>query len=80
MYNKNPLLNLDDGAVNKAMVDGLKQALHRELKDYILENIENMVEPVIQRIVDRMKLSLYESPGDEFMNRDINLVWLLKKE
>ena len=80
MFNKNPLLNLDDGAVNKAMVDGLKQALHRELKDYILENIENMVEPVIQRIVDRMKLSLYESPEDEFRHRNINLVWLLKKE
>jgi glutamate synthase domain-containing protein 1 len=74
------ILNYDHDEINTAMVDGLKNGSKDELKQILMETAEREIEPIIEKLSERIKLDVCNWP--DFFNdaRKIKLEWLITKE
>jgi uncharacterized phage infection (PIP) family protein YhgE len=80
---KSPKINykiLEENSINKAMLNGLKDALASDLKDSLMQTAEKEVDKVIENIVSRFEIYL-QKKNDPFLFGDkIQLDFLLRKE
>lgn len=74
------VLNYEHDAINTAMLEGLKKAFKDELKQILMKTAEKEIEPIVEKLSERMKLKISSYP--DYLNdlRQIKLEWLLTKE
>lgn len=74
------VLNYGHDAINTAMLDGLKKAFKDELKQVLMKTAEKEIEPIIEKLSERIKLDVCNWP--DFFNdaRRIKLEWLITRE
>lgn len=74
------ILNCENDAVNAAMLNGLKETVKNELKQILMETAEKEIEPIIEKVSERIKLNVSNWPDYLTNSRNIKLDWLIKKE
>lgn len=74
------ILNYEHDTINTAMLEGLKKAFKDELKQILMKTAEKEIEPIVEKLSERMKLKISSYP--DYLNdlRQIKLEWLLTKE
>jgi len=79
MFEKKVLnLNLNDDAINKAMIDGLKTAFKQELKEELMSVAEKKVDGIIDKLAGRLEIFLQDH--FDLSGRSIRIECLLKKQ
>jgi hypothetical protein len=74
------ILNYENDAINAAMLNGLKEAVKDNLKQILMETAEKEIEPIIEKVSERIKLNVSNWPDYLTNSLDIKLSWLIKKQ
>lgn len=74
------ICGLHEDAINRAMVDGLREAIKTDLTDVLMETAEKEVEKVIKKVCDRFEIKLSEHMDLFEYKRHIKLEFLITHE
>lgn len=79
----NKLINFEDDALNKAMIDGLKNAFEKKMKNVLMEVAEKEIENIVTELSSRLEVKMKNWKGwDSGFGdiRHVKLEWLFKTE
>jgi hypothetical protein len=71
---------LSDDAMSKAMLQGLKDAFSRDLKEELMQSAEAAVDSIVDRLTRRLEIKLTKLTDPCYRTDRISLEYVLRKE